>query len=164
MSFTNSTPPDSPHHLLASMAGGWTGNIQNWFDPKTPPIEAPIKGSIQLILGGRFAIYMYESRMDDEPQQGMFTFGYNTSLERCEASWMDNIHNSTAIMFCTGELIPPNGFWVLGSYADPSGGPDWDWRTELEVTDANHLTMRAYNISPDGSETLAIQTNLTRAA
>jgi len=161
VSFLQSSSHGSPHHFLASLKGGWTGKTHTWFDPDAPAVEAPSQGSIQLILDGRFAIYIYESRMEDEPQHGMFTFGYNTTLERYEASWVDNIHNNAAIMFCTG-APKPDGFWVLGSYPDPTGGPDWGWRTELETTDPEHLTISAYNISPEGSEALAVETILTR--
>ena len=79
-------------------------------------------------------------------QQGIFTFGYNTTLDRYEASWVDTFHNNTAIMFCTGNA-KEKGFFVLGSYPDPDGGPDWGWRTEVELVDPDHLTITAYNIT-----------------
>jgi hypothetical protein len=64
-------------------------------------------------------IYLYQS--EGEPQHGMFIFGYNK--DRFETSWLDSFHNHTAIMFCVGR---PRGR-VLGSYPDPTGGPDWGW-------------------------------------
>ncbi|HVN17040.1 MAG TPA: DUF1579 domain-containing protein [Anaerolineales bacterium] len=153
---------DTPHHLLAQLAGAWTGTSRTWLDPTDEPHEAPLQGSIQLLLEGRFAIYIYQTVMDGEPQHGMFTFGYNTTLDRYEASWVDSFHNNTAIMFCTGDP-KGNGFFVLGSYPDPSGGPDWDWRTEVEIIDRDHLAITAYNITPEGNEAKAIETKLTRA-
>jgi len=39
-------------------------------------------------------------------------------------------------------------FFVLGSYPDPSGGPDWGWRTEVELVDREHLLITAYNVNP----------------
>ena len=123
--------------------------------------EAPVAGSIQLVLDGRFALYLYQGSIEGEPQHGMFTFGYNTQLDRFEASWVDSFHTNTAIMFCTG-TASDHGFSVLGSYPDPTGGPDWGWRTEVDLIDKDHLTITAYNISPEGGEAKATEANLTR--
>jgi hypothetical protein len=151
----------SPHHFLAQLAGGWTGISRLWFEPDTLANEAPLVGTIQIILEGRFALFLYQSSVEGEAQHGMFTFGYNTLLDRYEASWLDSFHNNTAIMFCTGSATD-NGFLVLGSYPDPNGGPDWGWRTEVEVVDDDHLLITAYNILPEGGETRATEVQLTR--
>jgi hypothetical protein len=112
-------------------------------------------------LEGRFAIYLYQGSIEGEAQHGMFTFGYNTTLEQYEASWVDSFHNNTGIMACTGYAIE-NGFQVLGSYPDPTGGPDWGWRTEVELVDHDHLTITAYNIHPEYGEVKATEAKLTR--
>jgi hypothetical protein len=161
MSFERSKQPGSPHQFLAQLAGGWTGTSKLWLEPDTLTDESPVAGSIQLILDGRFALYLYQGSIDGEPQHGMFTFGYNTLLDRYEASWVDSWHNNTSIMFCTGN-VTDRGFSVLGNYPDPSGGPDWDWRTEVELLDKDHLVITAYNISPEGSEAKATEARLTR--
>ena len=64
-------------------------------------------------------------------------------------------------MFCTGDA-KQNGFSVLGSYPDTDGGPDWNWRTEVELIDKDHLIITSYNISPEGSEAKAVESKLTR--
>ena len=151
----------SPHHFLASLAGGWTGTAKLWLEPDKLADESPVLGTITLVLEGRFAIYLYQGAVEGEPQHGMFTFGYNTTLDRYEASWLDSFHNNTAIMFCSG-APKENGFLVIGSYPDPTGGPDWGWRTEVTLEDADHLTLEAYNIMPDGVEAKATKTRLTR--
>jgi hypothetical protein len=151
----------TPHNFLAQLSGAWVGTARTWLEPEGIPLEAPVQGSIQLILDGRFAIYLYQTSMDNEPQHGMFTFGYNTTLEKYEASWVDSFHNNTAIMFCSGDAIE-NGFFVLGSFPDPTGGPDWGWRTEIRLVDGSHLVITAYNISPEGEEAKATETDLKR--
>jgi len=151
----------SPHHFLSQLAGGWTGVSRVWFEPDTLTDEAQLVGTIQIVLEGRFALLLYQSAIEGEPQHGMFTFGYNTLLDRYEASWVDSFHNNTAIMFCTGKATD-NGFFVLGSYPDPNGGPDWGWRTEVELVDPDHLLITAYNISPEGGEARATEARLTR--
>ena len=151
----------TPHHFLSQLVGSWIGQTRTWLDPISEPYQSPIQGSIHLILEGRFAIYLYQSTMDGEPQHGMFIFGFNTISNQYEASWVDSFHNNTAIMFCAGEAID-NGFFVLGSYPDPTGGPDWGWRTEVELLDNDHLVITAYSIHPEGGEAKATEARLTR--
>ena len=151
----------SPHHFLSQLAGGWAGTSKLWGEPDTLTSEAPLVGNIQLILDGRFALFLYQSASAGEPQHGMFTFGYNTTLDRYEASWVDSFNNNTAIMFCRGNATD-HGFSVLGSYPDPTGGPDWGWRTEVELLDNDHLMITAYNIHPELGEAKATEARLTR--
>lgn len=161
MSFEESILTGSPHHFLTQLVGGWAGKTHIWFEPDGIPTEYQTQGSIQLVLGGRFVIYLYQSVMEEEAQHGMFIFGYNTQLDRFETSWVDSFHNHTAIMFCVGNTLE-NGFSVLGSYPDPAGGPDWGWRTEVQLLDTDHLAITAYNISPEGDEAKATESQLVR--
>ncbi|MBL8102614.1 MAG: DUF1579 domain-containing protein [Anaerolineales bacterium] len=158
MTFSNSI--DTPHHFFAQMAGNWRGISKLWLEPGKLADEAQVVATIQLLLEGRFALYLYQSSIEGEPQHGMFTFGYNITLEQYEASWVDSFHNSTGIMFCIG-AERENGFSVTGSYPDPSGGPDWGWRTEVELV-GDELTITAYNITPEGEEAKATEAILTR--
>ena len=151
----------SPHHFLTQLAGGWTGTSKIWLEPGNLLDESQIIGTIQIVLDGRFALFLYQSSVEGEAQHGMFTFGYNTTTDQYEASWLDSWHNNTAIMFCVGSERQ-KGFAVLGRYPDPTGGPDWGWRTEVELVDKDHLTITAYNITPEAEEAKATEANLTR--
>ncbi|HSR19381.1 MAG TPA: DUF1579 domain-containing protein [Anaerolineales bacterium] len=162
MTFPAFHPANSPHHFLAQLAGSWSGTTRTWLDPDSEPSESQTQGSFQVILDGRFVIYLYESSVDGEPQHGMFTFGFNTGTNQYEASWLDSYHNNTAIMHCVGRPLD-HGFSVLGSYPDPQGnGPEWGWRTELELVDADSLNLTGYMVNPEGGEAVAVKTVLAR--
>ena len=158
MTFENAI--GSPHHFFSRLAGNWRGTSKLWLEPDKLTDESPVVGTIQLVLEGRFALYLYQGSIEGEVQHGMFTFGYNTLTDRFEASWVDSFHNNTAIMFCTG-MANGNGFSVTGSYPNPSDGPDWERRTEVELA-GDELIITAYNISAEGEEAKATETILTR--
>lgn len=151
----------SPHHFLAQLAGHWSGSSKLWLEPDKLADDAPLAGSAQIILDGRFALFLYQSSVQGEAQHGMFTFGFNTAAKQYEASWVDSFHTNDSIMFCTGAEIE-DGFQVLGSYPDPTGGPDWGWRTAVQLQDADTLILTAYNIPPEGQEAQAMRINLKR--
>ena len=160
MTFENSQQHGTPHHFFARMAGSWRGISRLWIEPDKLADEASIVGTIQLLLEGRYALFLYQSSIEGEQQHGMFTFGYNTMLEQFESSWVDSFHTNTGIMFCIGRE-KENGFAVTGSYPDPSGGPDWNWRTEVDLN-GDQLTITAYNITPEGEEVKATEMELKR--
>jgi hypothetical protein len=54
------------------------------------------------------------------------------------------------------------GFSVYGTYDVAPDSPPWGWRTVFELVDADHLTITAYNVLPDGQEAKAVETTYTR--
>lgn len=49
---------------------------------------------------------------------------------------------------------------VRGHYKVPDH-PDWGWRTEI-VPGGNSLKIVMYNVSPEGNEELAVETDFSR--
>ena len=75
---------------------------------------------------------------------------------------MNNFHNGTRIMVSEGkEGESPDKPNVLGSYPAPEG-PDWGWRTTLEMRGKDNLVVTHYNITPDGDESPAVEFDYKR--
>jgi Protein of unknown function (DUF1579) len=73
---------------------------------------------------------------------------------------IDSFHNGTAILFSESKRGEEK-FNVMGSYTyiAPDMEHHWGWRTELNIIDENEVQMIAYNVSPEGEEFKATETN-----
>ena len=122
----------SPHHFLANSPVAGPAYPSSGLNRINSPTNLPVLGTITLVLEGRFAIYLYQGSIEGEPQHGMFTFGYNTTLDQYEASWVDSFPQQHRHHVLHG-LRHRERFQVLGSYPDPTGGPTgagapkWNW-------------------------------------
>lgn len=150
-------PVTTPKAIVKSMAGSWEGTVKTWFTPGKLADESKVHGTISPILGGRFFRHSYESTIMGKPRTGEETIAYNSVDKRFEVSWFDDFHMPYAILFSTGEAST-NGFKVTGSYDTGAKTPVWHWRTEYVLIDADHLTITAYNIKADGTESKAVET------
>jgi Protein of unknown function (DUF1579) len=152
---------DGMHRKLAALIGEWQGTTRVWFEPDKLAEEAPIRGTIKSILDGRFALHEYASTFMGKQQLGLAIYGYHLDRERFETAWVDSGHNGTAIMFSTSERGAAEHS-VLGSYGDGNGGPDWGWRTVIEPIANDRLLITAYNVTPDGQESKAVEIDYRR--
>jgi hypothetical protein len=107
MTFSNSI--DTPHHFFARMAGNWRGIAKLWIEPDKLASDESHCWNHSTYARRTLCAFLYQSSIEGEPQHGMFTFGYNTTLEQYETSWVDSFHTNTGIMFCIG-AEKENGF------------------------------------------------------
>ncbi|HWQ02932.1 MAG TPA: DUF1579 domain-containing protein [Candidatus Nitrosotenuis sp.] len=151
------------HRLLARMAGNWQGVAKTWFEPGKLADESPIAGSVRLILDGRFAVHEYSGSMKGKSLTGMATFGSFLSEGKFQMAWVDSFHMGTGILMSESTATPcENSFSVLGHYSDPSGGPPWGWRTQVDIVGPDELVISHFNVFPQGEEALAVEIRYAR--
>jgi hypothetical protein len=159
--FSQSRSPGGPHHLLERLVGAWTGVTRTWFEPGRLADESPSRARVRVVLDGRFVVLEYEGAIKGKPLFGMAIIGFHIDASRYTMAWVDSFHLGTATMHSEGEPRE-NGFSVLGHYDVPQSDP-WGWRTELSLTSDAKLVLTAYNISPAGDESKAVETIYQRA-
>jgi hypothetical protein len=159
--FEQSKKPGGAHHLLSQLVGDWTGIAKTWFEPGILADESPVSGVIRPLLDGRFVLHEYEGTVVGEAMKGMAIFGYHVNRGIYECAWINNLHLGTGMMYSTGSGLE-NGFSVLGSYNDTGHGPEWGWRTSVEIVDPDTTTITAFNISPTGDSAKATEMTYAR--
>ena len=81
---------DGIHQRLARMAGDWQGDFRLWVAPGDPAGEAPQRGTIRSILGGRFLLHEYESSFQGGPIAGVAIYGYHLDDGAYESAWVES--------------------------------------------------------------------------
>lgn len=157
-----SLAPGGAHHLLAGLVGEWEGTARTWFEPGKLADKSPISGEIRPVLDGRFVVHEYEGSLNGDPLRGLAVHGYELDRGTWVTAWIDSFHNGTALMLSEGDGVGDDRFSVLGSYAEPSGGPRWGWRSEIALVSPDDLVITHFNVTPGGEEAKAVEISYRR--
>jgi hypothetical protein len=147
---------------LIGLTGRWRGKYRLIVEPDQPARESESTAVVAPVAGGRFARIDYVWGDRDKPEDGSILFGRDRTRGVVTALWVDSWHMSDKVMTCEGPSSDPNSLEVRGAYAAPPG-PDWGWRTVVEMAEEDSLRMVMYNVSPDGKEDLAVDAVYRRA-
>jgi hypothetical protein len=183
----NAAELDAATASLRGLAGQWVGTTRTWFEPQTVADESAITARIRpigLSAGGAdggdggdggdgvaddaggFVLYEYSATLGGEAYEGVAIVGVDGNTGGLVSAWVDSFHMNKAIMLSKGAAPAASAaFDLVGSYADPAGGPPWGWRTEFTMPDGasgNRLVVTAYNIAPDGTEAKALESTFVR--
>ena len=144
---------------ISRLTGRWTGSYRLIVNPSEPVRVSETTATVVPDAGGQRIDYTWE--YEETPQNGSLRVGHDESRDRLTVAWTDTWHMSDRPLSSDG---PASGedLDVRGSYPAPSG-PDWGWRTRIEVLDADSFRMVMYNVTPDGQEYLAVDAVYHRA-
>jgi hypothetical protein len=112
-------------------------------------------------MNGQFLSFEYTWSFDGDPQEGLLIVGCDSKSDAVQAVWTDSWHSKDSLMLCNGTANADHGFSVIGYYS-VKDNPDWGWRTEITPNSCG-FRYAMYNVSPDGLEELAVETDFSRA-
>ena len=146
---------------LARYVGTWSGtnNLHlSW--PDGPHTQSESQLNVSLKANKQFVAFEYTWEYEGKPQEGLLLVGGDKRSDAVQTVWTDSWHSSHTFMVSDGKVNGDGSISVKGFYK-VDGHPDWGWRTDI-VPAGENLRIVMYNVSPDGDEELAVETEYRR--
>jgi hypothetical protein len=147
---------------LSNLIGTWKGTNRlhtPWMPTKIHESEST--ALVRSKMNGQFLSIEYTWSYEGETQEGMFVIGCDPNSGEAEAVWTDSWHSKNVLMVCNGTVDDSGLISVKGRYTVPEN-PDWGWRTDILPAQGTFRYVM-YNVTPEGVEDLAVETEFTRA-
>lgn len=146
---------------LAKYVGTWTGTNNlylSWLDDPLRQSESVL--NVSLKANRQFVSFEYTWAHEGRPQEGIILLGGDTKSDAVQTVWTDSFHSSNTLMVSDGKVNGDGSISVKGYYK-VEGHPDWGWRTDI-ISAGEKLRIVMYNVSPDGDEELAVETEYSK--
>lgn len=136
-----------------SHQGRFVGPNRLWLMPGTPAHVS--EGSLE-IAGDRVLVRWAH---DGAAKEGEIVLAGPAAS--CRASFKDTFHAADGMVF--HGAVSGRELRLYGTFSIGDGSPEWGWRITLDWADPEHVTLRMFNVKPDGSEKLAVDLRGARA-
>lgn len=147
---------------LSDLVGDWKGTNRLHAAWMPQPLQiSDSKARVRSKMNGQFLSIEYTWSFENKPQEGMLLLGCDSKSDAVQAVWTDSWHSKDVLMLCNGRQDSDGKVSLLGHYAVPDH-PDWGWRTEI-IHEPGSFRYLMYNVSPDGDEEIAVETNFKPA-
>jgi hypothetical protein len=150
-----------------TLLGNWAGtNLLNLSWLPSPEHLSDTTLQVTKSVNDNFLQLTYtwsDTSHENTPHNGVLLLGVDPETRKATSAWCDSWHQSTGLLFCTGDIEASGKINVLGSYSAPPG-PDWGWRISLQQNTDDTLEIVMTNITPDGEEDLAVRATFRRVS
>lgn len=151
----------SLHEKLAALEGSWKGTNRLNLAWLPDPIRESASTAVVALRGaGQGLGIAYTWEYEGKAQEGVLLMVGAKDSDAVSAAWTDSWHSAHTLMNCKGTVDENGVVNVKGTYSVPDH-PDWGWRTEI-VPDGDKFKYLMFNVSPEGEETWAVETEFTR--
>ncbi|MBL8521210.1 MAG: DUF1579 family protein [Betaproteobacteria bacterium] len=147
------------------LSGEWKGVKRLYLEgARGPEILCGMRLTLAAAARGCFDEFAYTWSFEGRPCEGVLLLGYDEPADLATAAWIDSWHQSARVMHLSGSRTNERTFSVRGAYAAPPG-PDWGWRIDIgvpRIEAPDLLSIKMFNVSPEGGEELAVVMELER--
>ena len=147
--------------LQDKLIGVWAGeNLLHlsWLTPTD--YQSLSELTVATAVREKFLTFNYQWSHEDAPHEGLLLVGFDAKQELVNASWIDSWHQSAKPLALSGAIDESGAIDLRGNYEVPNH-PDWGWRIVVKTADGA-LQMTMYNVSPEGTEDLAVRADYQR--